>query len=197
MDDVRAVMDAAGCEQAAVVGVSEGGPMSLLFAATHPERVLAVVLIGSFARLLRGPNQAFGYSPEEAQGFAEFFESQWGTGTVLSLFFPTAARDAAVVEQMARYERNSASPDAMGEILRMLAEIDVRAILSTISVPSIIVHRSGDPIVPVQCGRDLAARISSGALRGVARGRPCSLGWSGERRLRRHRGVLDREALDP
>jgi class 3 adenylate cyclase len=161
MDDVRAVMDAAGCERAAVVGVSEGGPMSLLFAATHPERVLAVVLIGSFARLLRGPDQAFGYSPEEAQGFAEFFESQWGTGTVLSLFFPTAARDAAVVEQMARYERNSASPDAMGEILRMLAEIDVRAILSTISVPSIIVHRSGDPIVPVQCGRDLAARIST------------------------------------
>ncbi len=159
MDDVRAVMDATSCERAAIVGISEGGPMSLLYAATHPDRTSALVLVGSFTRLLQGPDQAFGYSPEVAEDYAVFFESHWGTGEVLSLFFPRAAEDPVAVEQMARYERNSASPDAMGEIIRMLAEIDVRPILPTISVPTLIVHQFGDPIVPLQCGQDLAEKI--------------------------------------
>jgi class 3 adenylate cyclase len=159
MDDVRAVMDATSCERAALVGISEGGPMSLLFAATYPDRTAALVLVGSFARLLQGVDQTFGYSPEAAENYALFFESQWGTGAVLSLFFPGAAEDPGTVEQMARYERNSASPNAMGEIVRLLVEIDVRPILPTISVPTLVVHRAGDPVVPVQCGQDLAARI--------------------------------------
>jgi pimeloyl-ACP methyl ester carboxylesterase/class 3 adenylate cyclase len=159
MDDVRAVMDAADCERAALVGISEGGPMSLLYAATHPDRTAALVLVGSFARLPRGPDQDFGYTPEAAATFAEFFETHWGTGEVLRLFFPGAAEDPLAVDQMARYERNSASPGAMGGIIRLLAEIDVRPVLPTISVPTLVVHRRADPIVPVECGQDLAARI--------------------------------------
>ncbi len=159
MDDVRAVMDATGCERAALIGISEGGPMSILYAATYPERTAALILVGSFARLAQGPDQAFGYSAEAAEDYAVFFESQWGTGAVLSLFFPGAAEDPGIRDQMARYERNSASPNAMGEIIRLLVEIDVRPILPTISIPTLVVHRAGDPIVPVQCGRDLAARI--------------------------------------
>ena len=109
--------------------------------------------------LLKGADQTFGYSPEAAEEFAVFFESHWGTGEVLGLFFPRAAEDPTTVEEMARYERNSASPDAMGEIIRMLAEIDVRPILPTISVPTLVIHRSRDPIIPVQCARELAEQI--------------------------------------
>jgi class 3 adenylate cyclase len=159
MDDVRAVMDASDCERAALIGISEGGPMSILYAATYPDRAAALVLVGSFARLTQGDDQAFGYPLDGAESYAVFFESNWGTGAVLSLFFPGAAEEPGLLEQMARYERNSASPNAMGEIIRLLAEIDVRPILPTISIPTLVVHRAGDPIVPVQCGQDLAVRI--------------------------------------
>jgi class 3 adenylate cyclase/pimeloyl-ACP methyl ester carboxylesterase len=164
MDDLRAVMDEAGCERASIVGISEGGPLSLLFAASHPERTAALVLIGSFARLAKGSNQDFGYTEEEATLIAASFEADWGTGKVLGAFFPEAANDVWLSEQMARYERNSASPDAIGGIIRQLGEIDVRPVLESVTVPTLVLHRVGDPIVPVRCGEDLAARIPNARL---------------------------------
>ena len=159
MDDLRAVMDAAGSEQAALWGTSEGGAMCILFAATYPERTSALVLVSSFARLLRGPDQPWGYDPVEAGAIAQMFVDQWGTGQVLGAFFPSTHDDARMTELFARYERNSARPGDVEAIIEMCAEIDVRPVLPTITVPSLVVHHAGDPMVDVENGRYLANHI--------------------------------------
>jgi pimeloyl-ACP methyl ester carboxylesterase len=160
MDDVRTVMDAADVDRAALWGISEGGPMSILFAATYPDRTAALVLQGSFARIAQAPDQPFGYSPEASETIIAAFEEQWGTGGVLANhYFPSAADDPAMRERFARWERNGASPSAMVAVLEMINAIDVRSILSTISVPTLVVHSAGDLIVPVEHGRFLAEHI--------------------------------------
>ncbi len=160
MDDVRAVMDEAQVERASLWGISEGGPMCLLFAATYPERTSSLVLQGSFARLSQTSDQPFGYPPEAVEPIVANFEREWGTGTVLRSFFPTSAQDPALQELYARYERNSASPGDMVDIVSMLAKIDVRAVLPTIAVPVLILHSAGDSVVTVEHGRYLAEQIS-------------------------------------
>ena len=160
MDDVRAVMDEAQVERASLWGISEGGPMCLLFAATYPERTSSLVLQGSFARLSRSSDQPFGYPPEAVEPIVANFEREWGTGTVLQSFFPSSAQDPALQELYARYERNSASPGDMVDIVSMLAKIDVRAVLPTIAVPVLILHSTGDSVVSVEHGRYLAEQIS-------------------------------------
>jgi class 3 adenylate cyclase len=160
MDDVRAVLDAAGAERAALFGISEGGPMCVLFAATYPTRTSALVLQGSFARLVQSPDQKFGYPPEAVAPTIAGFEEQWGTGAVLANFFPSAADDPALREMLARYERNGASPSAMADIVEMIAAIDVRPILPTISVPTLVVHSAGDSVISVEHGRYLAEHIA-------------------------------------
>ncbi|MGA8724502.1 MAG: adenylate/guanylate cyclase domain-containing protein [Acidimicrobiales bacterium] len=160
MDDVRAVMDAAGVERAALFGISEGGPMCILFAATYPARTSALVLQGSFARLVQSPDQEFGYPPEAAPSIIARFEEQWGTGAVFANFYPSAAHDPGLREQLARYERNGASPSAMVDIVEMVGEIDVRAILPTIGVPTLVVHSTGDAVISVEHGRYLAEHIA-------------------------------------
>jgi class 3 adenylate cyclase len=159
MDDVRAVMDAVGVERAALWGISEGGPMCILFAATYPERTSALVLQASFACRMQTPDQPYGLPPDAAEALVAAFEDQWGTGTVLGSFFPSAIDDPAMRELFARYERNAASPSAMVDILRMVGATDVRAILPTISVPTLVIHSAGDLMVPVEHGRYLAEHI--------------------------------------
>src|SRR5262245_52546565 len=95
MDDVQAVMDAVGSERAALWGLSEGGPMSMLFAATHPERTVALVLEGTFARLVSSPDYPWGYHPDAAPGILADFEARWGSGDILAGFFPSMGRDPA------------------------------------------------------------------------------------------------------
>jgi class 3 adenylate cyclase len=160
MDDVRAVMDEAHVERASLWGISEGGPMCLLFAATYPERTSSLVLQGSFARLSQTSDQPFGYPPEAVEPIVANFEREWGTGTVLQSFFPSSAQDPALQELYARYERNSASPGDMVDIVSMLAKIDVRAVLPTVAVPVLILHSAGDSVVSVEHGRYLAEHIS-------------------------------------
>jgi len=160
MDDVRAVMDAVGVDRASLWGISEGGPMCILFAATYPTRTSALVLQGSFARLVQSSDQPFGYPQEVLAPTIARFEEQWGTGAVVGNFFPSAADDPVMQEQIARYERNGASPSAMVEIVEMVAAIDVRPILSTIGVPTLVVHSTGDPMIAVEHGRYLAEHIS-------------------------------------
>ena len=164
MDDVRAVMDAAHVDRASLWGISEGGPMCILFAATYPERTSSLVLQGSFARLAQAPDQPFGYPPGSVEPIVATFEQQWGTGSVFQNFFPSSARDPSLREFFARYERNSASPGAMVAIVKMLAEIDVRSVLPTISVPVLVMHSDGDPVVSVEHGRYLAAHIEGAKL---------------------------------
>ena len=159
MDDVRAVMDAVGLERAALVGVSEGGPMSLLFAATYPERVQSLALFGSFARTVNGPGYDAPLDPETAGRMVDTIPSLWGTGGVLAL--PTAdqppGEDAALA--IARFERNASTPRVAHAIMRANIEIDVRDILPSIRTPTLIVHCSGDPFIDVVHGRYLGEHI--------------------------------------
>jgi pimeloyl-ACP methyl ester carboxylesterase len=162
IDDVRAVMDAVGSECAALFGVSEGGPMSALFAATHPERVSALVLHGAMGRTTEAPDYPWA-PPAQAlrESSEEFIAPYWGqdaTGT-LELFAPSFANDPQVQDFAARMERSAASPAMVGKIFEMFLDVDVRAILPTIHVPTLVLHRRGDRVVSRHAGEELAASI--------------------------------------
>jgi class 3 adenylate cyclase len=158
MDDVRAVMDAVGSERAALFGVSEGGPMSLLFAATYPERAQALVLYASFAR---HPT----ITPERLEEDVARINREWGTGMFLAdTFAPDLARDPVALRLLARRERQSASPSAASSVLRINAEIDARHILPTIRTPTLILHKLGDARITIDAGRYLADHIPGARL---------------------------------
>ncbi|MEA2895360.1 MAG: hypothetical protein QOJ84_975 [Bradyrhizobium sp.] len=155
MDDVRAVMDAVGSERAALFGISEGGPMSLLFAATYPERITALALFGAYAHYSTAV-----MSPEKVAGFLQEIEESWGTGRLLPRFAPGLADDVAFRTWWARFERLGASPSAVKALTLMNSEIDVRGVLPAIHVPALIIHRTGDIRVNVAAGRHLAQHIA-------------------------------------
>ena len=161
MDDIRAVMDAAGCERAALVGISEGGPLAILFAATYPERASALVLWATFARVQQGPDYPLGLDPAVIGPFVEGQVARWGTGEAIRFFISNIATDSETSALMARYERSAATPNMVREILHLNCEMDVRGALSAVNAPTLVVHRSGDRAVPVECGRYLADGISS------------------------------------
>ena len=154
MDDVRAVMHAAGSARAAVFGQSEGGPMSLLFAATYPERTSALVLFGAFANSI-----VKDWPTERWQARLDQFERNYGTGAYLQFMAPSKLTDEAFVRAWRRFERQCASPAAFIALQRMNREIDVRHVLSAIRVPTLVMHRTGDPTTHVDRGRSLAEQI--------------------------------------
>ncbi|MBR1284703.1 adenylate/guanylate cyclase domain-containing protein [Bradyrhizobium sp. AUGA SZCCT0177] len=154
MDDVRAVMDAAGSQQAALFGISEGGAMSVLFAATYPERTRALVLYGTYGHFL-----SWVIPPDRIDAALERLEKNWGTGESLRLFAPSVASDETFKLSWARFERLGASPSAVVALMRMNSEIDVRPILPSIRVPTFIIHRQGDVRVNVEAGRFMARQI--------------------------------------
>jgi class 3 adenylate cyclase len=159
MDDLRAVMDAAGSERAAVFGFSEGGNLSALFAASHPERTKALLLFGTFAKRLRSPDYPWAPTPEERDLFCEEVERDWARGIDLARYVPSKLGDAAFVRRLSAYFRNAASPGAAVTLLRMNTEIDIRNILPAIHVPTLVMNRSGDRSVHVDEGRWMAAQI--------------------------------------
>ena len=146
MDDVRAVMDAAGSERAALIGVSEGGPMSILFAATYPERAWALALCGTFARERWAPDYPFGIRDEEARLEDEEIERSWGTPEDATATAQELAPSASAEEQraLATMVRQSASPGAALALNRMNHEIDVRNVLSAIRVPTLVLNREAE-----------------------------------------------------
>jgi pimeloyl-ACP methyl ester carboxylesterase len=159
MDDVRAVMDAAGSETAALLGLSEGGPMSLLFAATYPQRTRALVIISSFARIARASDYEFGTDADAFDRYLERLDRDWGTGFGFRALFPGQAGDEAMRQWWARFQRLAASPGASAALQRMTFATDVRSVLPTIRVPTLVLHRTGDRFVPVEHGRYMAERI--------------------------------------
>lgn len=159
MDDVRAVMDAAGAEKAALVGLSEGGPMSLLFTATYPARTSALVLYGSFAKRLWSPDYPEGVPEIDRQAYLDLIAQQWGEEADLSIVAPSLAHDREARRRFAMFRRMSASPGAALAIARMNGEIDVRHVLPVIRVPTLVLHRLTDRDVTVENGRYLAERI--------------------------------------
>jgi class 3 adenylate cyclase len=146
MDDVRAVMDAAGSERAALIGVSEGGPMSILFAATYPDRAWALALCGTFARERWAPDYPFGIRDEEARREEEETERNWGTPEDAAAVAQALAPSASPEEQhaLATLIRQSASPGAALALGRMNRESDVRHVLPAIRVPTLVLNREGE-----------------------------------------------------
>jgi pimeloyl-ACP methyl ester carboxylesterase len=154
MDDLRAVMDAVGLEQGVPFGISEGGPLAALFAATHPQRCRALVLYGGFARF------ASWLPTEEAlASFLGYIEQAWGSGGSLPLFAPSLANDPAAQQWMGRFERMGASPAGVAALMRMNSQIDISDIVPTISVPTLVMHRTEDVTIHVEGGRYLAQHI--------------------------------------
>jgi class 3 adenylate cyclase len=154
--DVIAVMDAAGSERATILGWSEGGAMSLLFAATYPQRTSHLVLFGSYASMRAEP---WAVSPEDFASILSLVEQNWGQGVLVPLNAPSRAHDKAFLRFGAQLERAAASPGAMISLLRANYEIDVRHVLPSIQAPTLIFHRVGDALVPVAAGRYLAQNI--------------------------------------
>lgn len=159
MDDVRAVMDAAGSEAAALFGVSEGGVMCALFAATYPERTKALVLYGSYPRRLWAPDYPWGPTESERTAYIEDAARQWGGPAQLDILAPSAKDDRRLQDWFSRYLRASASPGAAVALLRMNSELDIRPILPTIRVPTLVVHRRDDRDIPVGGSRYMAQQI--------------------------------------
>ena len=157
MDDVGAVMDAAGSENAVVFGGARGAAMTMLFAASHPERTRALILYAPIARSLRAPDWPYGRSEREQQEFFDRFTKEMGTAQNLDLQGPS--HDPAFRRWWARFERLGASPGAWRELQEIMGQLDVRRVLSHIQVPTLVLHRSGDRVVDVNQGRAVAERI--------------------------------------
>ena len=157
MDDVRAVLDAVGSRQTAVFGFSEGGLMSVLFAATYPERVTALVLYGTFAKRIWSPDYPWAPKPDARAREIENLERNWATRMDLDQLAPS--EDEAFKRRLATYFRRSASPGAAVALLRMNTQIDVRDVLPTIQAPTLVMQRTDDRDVKVEEGRWIAAQI--------------------------------------
>jgi pimeloyl-ACP methyl ester carboxylesterase len=164
MDDVRAVLDAVGSERAALLGYSEGGPMSALFAATYPDRTSALVMIGSYARMMQAPGYEFGRTPQEFAAFLHEIEHDWGKPVGIALRAPSRVSDESFREWWARFLRASASPRAAADLTRMNNQIDIRHVLPSIRVPTLVLHSVGDLTLPVEGSRYLARMIPGANL---------------------------------
>jgi len=160
MDDVRAVMDAADSERAALLGMSEGATMCMLFAATYPERTSALVLWGAMARSTAAPD--YPWAPqkeavEEAQ--KELVAPLWGQGATIEIFSPSMAANPQAREFQARFERQAASPMRVQQLLQMFLDTDVRGALPLIQAPTLVLHRRQDRAVHYRAARWLAEQI--------------------------------------
>jgi class 3 adenylate cyclase len=159
MDDVRAVMDAAGSERAALMGMSEGGPMCILFAATYPDRTVALVTCGTYAKRRRSEDYPWAPSTEERQAFYDSIEHRWGEELGLDTLAPSRLDDPVLKRWLEAYTRRGASPSAALDLARMNTEVDVREVLPSVRVPALIMHRDGDRDARVEEGKFIADRI--------------------------------------
>jgi pimeloyl-ACP methyl ester carboxylesterase len=159
MEDVHAVMDAAGSRKAALFGISEGGPMCALFAATYPERTSALLMSGCYAKWIRDDDYPWAPTRQDHEAAFDAYERNWGTPIGFKTVAPSAANDESARNWWARNLRLGASPADGIALYRMNIEIDIRPVLPTIAVPTLILHRAGDRLINVGNGRYLAEHI--------------------------------------
>jgi pimeloyl-ACP methyl ester carboxylesterase/class 3 adenylate cyclase len=159
-DDIRAVLDAAGSERATVIGVGDSGPLAMLFAATQPHRVTSLVLINTGARLVQGPDYPWGLRADEVETFLRRTRETWGTGGIVDVFSPSGALDERYRQWWARYQRMGASPGRSTAMARLVFGVDVRNVLSTLHVPTLVIHRKDFRFFPVDLGRYLGEHIA-------------------------------------
>jgi pimeloyl-ACP methyl ester carboxylesterase len=159
IEDVSAVMDAAGLSSAALLGISEGGSLACLFAASHPERCRALVLFGAFAQF-----PSWMRSEKAFERFSQYVRTSWGTGKNLPRFAPSMVGNAAFERWWGRFERLGASPKAVIDLMQMNRQIDIASILPSITVPTLVVHRRGDRLIDPAAGDVLASSIPRAEL---------------------------------
>src|SRR5215470_1941736 len=159
MDDLRAVMDAAGSHRAAIFGFSEGGSLAILFAATYPQRTTALITFGSFAKRIHAPDYPWAPTPEQRERDYEVVARDWGGAMDLDSLVPSKVDDEPFKRRLATYLRRAASPGAAVALLRMNTQVDVRAVLPAIRVPTLVMHRTGDLDSNIEEGRYIARHI--------------------------------------
>ncbi len=162
MDDVRAVMDAVGSERAALFGYSEGGPLSILFAATRPERVSELALYGAYAKRLRSADYPWAPTEDERRAYAAQVEAEWAFEADMRRMCPSA--DEAMARWWEARARAAASPGAARALVEMNSRIDVRDVLPSVHQPTLVLHRSGDLDATVEEGRFIAERVPGARL---------------------------------
>jgi len=163
MDDVRAVMDAVGSERAAILGQSDGGLMAAMFAASHPDRVEALILIDTLASNVWSPDNPIGWTFEDYEALKDLILTKWGRTGLLAAINPAAAYDVEEQERWDRYLRMAASPATAAAMTSMLLEVDLRDVLRTVRVPTLVVQTSS-PFSTVASARELAGLISGANL---------------------------------
>jgi class 3 adenylate cyclase len=159
MDDVHAVLDAVDARDAVIVASGAGGPMAMLYAATHPDRTRALVLCNTAARLVTSDDYPYGLSPELVPRVLAWTRDTWGTGSTFPMGAPSAAADAHSKDFHARMQRQSASPGVAVAMQEMLLGVDVRSVLPALRMPVLVLHRSDDQLVSIEHGRYLAEHI--------------------------------------
>lgn len=164
MEDLCAVMDAAGSRRAFLFGLSESGPMCSLFAATWPERTAGLVLCNTTARFMLAQDYPWGFSRQQIDGFLARCQAEWGSGITATMFAPSRANDEEFRKSWGRFERRAVSPGGIVKMLGMVMDSDVRHVLPSIRVPTLVIHRKGDRITPVEGGRYLAEHIPGARL---------------------------------
>jgi class 3 adenylate cyclase len=163
-DDLHAVVKAAGVEDVVLYASVAAGPVAALYAATHPERTRALILVNSFATVARSENYDAGTTPEDYEQIVAWAEHVWGSGRFLRATMPDAPVDDAQLRDLARIERQSMSPAVVGAILRWQYATDVRAVLPVITAPTLVLHTVENPFVPIDHGRYLAQHIPNARL---------------------------------
>lgn len=166
MHDLQAILDAVGSKRAALFGISEGGPMSILFAATYPARTAALVIYGSYAKRAWAPDYPFGWKEDRWETVLQNFEQHWGTptGANLNMWAPSIAQDEQTARRAIAYFRAAASPGAAVAVMKMNRDIDVRHVLPAVNVPTLILHRTGERVIDVEHARYMAQRIPQAKL---------------------------------
>jgi class 3 adenylate cyclase len=163
-DDLQAVVTAAGLEDVVLYAGITAGPVAVLYAATHPERTQALILVNSFAAVARSDDYDPGVDPEEYERFVEYVEHVWGSGRFLRAAMPDVPVDDSLLRDLARAERQSMAPAVVGAFYRWLYAIDVRAVLPAITAPTLVLHTVENRFVPIEHGRYLAQHIPNARL---------------------------------
>jgi pimeloyl-ACP methyl ester carboxylesterase/DNA-binding CsgD family transcriptional regulator len=164
MDDVRAVLDTVGSKRAALLGISEGGVMSALFAATYPERTAGLIIDGSYPSRLRRPDYPWGITEDQLEKQVATVRDSWGTGSGMQYYAPSQLANPEVARWWGLFTQFSASPGDAADLLWMNNLIDIRDILPAIQVPTLIVHARGDKVAPIEAGRYFAKHIPNARL---------------------------------
>jgi class 3 adenylate cyclase len=163
-EELAAVLDEVGSERAAIMAELDAGPTALLFAGTRPERTGALVLVHTSAKFVAGGDYPIGVAAEDVEALVARFDQLWGSDAMATMLAPSRAGDARFLRWFAKWQRASVSPRAARAFLRAMAEVDVRPVLPLVQAPTLILHRRGFGLVPIEHGRYLAEHIAGAKL---------------------------------